>query len=486
MKFNYFNSAKNSLSLLCVSLCMLFVSCTPRDKEVIILSVNDMHASLERFPRFAYVVDSLRAIYPDLFLFSAGDIQTGSPFNDKVSPKGLPMIDLMNKVGFNASAIGNHEFDVGKQDFIIDTQAAHFAFLCANLSAPSYKGSKVKPYEIFKLPNGLKVGVWSAVQLNENNIPDTHPSKVKECTFVDYTEAFDRYKSLNDSCDLFVALTHLGYQTDLKLAKTMSKAGLDLIVGGHSHSLIKTLEKHDGVYVTQAGSKLRYTNLIKLKVSSKGVVTDCSLTQIALDEGSQEDPVIRKMVNKYKSVPQFMEVAGVATADFRGKDELGSLMSDANKAYAKADVSLQNRGGIRMNVLHKGDITVGDVLMLDPFGNNLFLLKMTGEELQAFCEGSFSIENGHFFVPSGLTLEAKVDANHQLKTLKIKVNGKRLNPKRLYKVAMSSYIALGYKLPHKDKGVNLNITTAEALIKYLQKKKKVSPIKQVRETFKED
>ena len=81
------------------------------ETEIVILSVNDMHANIDMFPKFATMVDSLRAIYPDLLLFSAGDNRTGNPINDQYDPVNYPMIELMNKTGFDLTTVGNHEWD---------------------------------------------------------------------------------------------------------------------------------------------------------------------------------------------------------------------------------------------------------------------------------------------------------------------------------------------------------------------------------------
>ena len=80
-------------------------------QTVHILAVNDMHATLENMPRLAAIADSLRNLYPSLLVLSAGDNRTGNPFNDMYKPSGYPMVALMNQIGFNASAVGNHDFD---------------------------------------------------------------------------------------------------------------------------------------------------------------------------------------------------------------------------------------------------------------------------------------------------------------------------------------------------------------------------------------
>ena len=99
-----------------------------------------MYGAIDNFPRLAFIVDSLRSLYPNMLLVSAGDNQTGNPVNDQYPEKGLPMIVLMNATGFNLSAVGNHEFDTGIKDFGKLISQAKFPFLCASLTNPTDKG----------------------------------------------------------------------------------------------------------------------------------------------------------------------------------------------------------------------------------------------------------------------------------------------------------------------------------------------------------
>ena len=101
------------------------------ETEIHILSVNDMHASIDMFPKFAALVDSLRGVHPDLLVFSAGDNRTGNPINDQYDPMNYPIIELMNRTGFDLSAVGNHEWDGNVVNFQHDIERAKFPFLCA-------------------------------------------------------------------------------------------------------------------------------------------------------------------------------------------------------------------------------------------------------------------------------------------------------------------------------------------------------------------
>ena len=133
------------ITLIIVS--FLFVA---RGETVRILSTNDMHAAIEKMPKLAAIVDSLRAIDPGLLVLSAGDNRTGNPYNDLYEPVSYPMIALMNFIGFDASALGNHEYDSKIEGLASMTALSNFRYLAANITCPPGSGIKVRPYEIFE------------------------------------------------------------------------------------------------------------------------------------------------------------------------------------------------------------------------------------------------------------------------------------------------------------------------------------------------
>ena len=120
----------------------------PITKSIEILAVNDMHAAIDNFPRFGFIVDSLRDIYPEMLLFSAGDNQTGNPINDQYPEKGMPIIELMNTLKFDLSAVGNHEFDSKPNGFSNILKKSNFDFICGNVEIEDKKRLPIKPYKI--------------------------------------------------------------------------------------------------------------------------------------------------------------------------------------------------------------------------------------------------------------------------------------------------------------------------------------------------
>jgi 5'-nucleotidase / UDP-sugar diphosphatase len=439
------------------------------ERQAVIFAVNDMHATIDNFPKLAYIVDSLEAIYPGMLLIAAGDNQTGNPINDQYPEKGLPMIDLMNATGFDFSAIGNHEFDSRPEGLGNLTNTANFSFICANLSMDNTLNVKISPYKIVTLPNGLKLAFLGLLQIGQNGIPDTHPDNIKGFSFRPPFETASEYISLKDSSDILIALTHLGFEDDVKLAESMSE-GIDLIIGGHSHTKVEKEQVHNGIMITQAENKLKYGTLIKLTISSDGTMRR-SMQLIDIRNLKKEKPSIRAMVDKYNDNPVLNEVIATSVNDFSSYEELGYLMADAQRDAAGADIALMNPGGVRIDRLDKGPVTIKNVYQLDPFGNELVVTKLTGEEIYSLMRAAWPVDDKAPLYPSGIRTELKLDAEGNPEEINILTeNGTPLEMNRVYSVAMNSYITQVYKYQHSDPGQSLFISTADALIGFLKKR----------------
>lgn len=440
----------------------------PAERQAVIFAVNDMHAAIDNFPKLAWIVDSLRTLYPDLLLIAAGDNQTGNPINDQYPEKGWPVIDLMNSVGFNLSAVGNHEFDTGPAGFSKLAGKANFSFICANVSGGGQHTVKISPYRIFTLPNGLRIAFLGLLQLGQNGIPDSHPDNVRNFVFRSPFETAPEYMWLNDSSDIFVALTHIGFEEDVKLAETMP-AGIDLIIGGHSHTRVEKDQIHNGIMITQAENKLKYGTLIKLAVGSDGAVSR-SMKLVDIRNSKNEKPAIRTMVDRYNDNPVLNEVIATAADDFSSYEELGYLMADAQREAAGADIALMNPGGVRIDQLPKGPVTIKNVYQLDPFGNELVVTKLTGAEIHSLMRAAWPVDDNSPLYPSGIRTEVKIDTEGNPAEFVIMTDdGALLDPGRIYTVAMNSYMTQVYDYRHTDPGQSLFFTTADALITYLKK-----------------
>jgi 5'-nucleotidase / UDP-sugar diphosphatase len=245
--------------------------------------------------------------------------------------------------------------------------------------------------------------------------------------------------------------------------------GIDLIIGGHSHTKVAKEQVHNGIMITQAENKLKYGTLIKLTISSDGTMRR-SMQLIDIRNLKKEKPSIRAMVDKYNDNPVLNEVIATSANDFSSYEELGYLMADAQRDAAGADIALMNPGGVRIDRLDKGPVTIKNVYQLDPFGNELVVTKLTGEEIYSLMRAAWPVDDKAPLYPSGIRTELKLDAEGNPEEINILTeNGPPLEMNRVYSVAMNSYITQVYKYQHSDPGQSLFISTADALIGFLKK-----------------
>ena len=434
-----------------------------------ILSVNDMHAGMERMPRFAFIVDSLRREYPELLILSGGDNQTGNPFNDQYDPKGWPMIEMMNAIGFDASVVGNHEFDTGREGFAYLVSHATFPFLCANMEPTA--DLPIHPRMTLRTKNGYTVGIISLLFINELGIPDSHPDKVRPFTFHEPMESYERYLGMRDSVDVLLFLNHYGVLHDQALAKALPSGVVDLIVGGHSHTKIDRELYENGILITQAGSKLHYCTLTDLTLGPDRRVIARSSRLIPIAEGGKEQPAMRALVDKIFANPEMHKALATTEEGLLSKEELGYLMTDAFREVTGADFALTNPGGIRIDSIAPGPISMLDVYTLDPFSNQMMTVELTPAELHRLFESGFDqLDDRQPIVPSGLHVTYALRADGTLEGVTIlDDNDQPLDADRTYKVALSSYAASVYSYGDKSRVKDEHLTSEEAIIAYLSR-----------------
>ena len=439
-------------------------------REIHILAVNDMHAQIEVFPQLAALADSLRTIDPSLLIFSAGDNRTGNPINDKYILPAYPMVALMNQVGFNGSTLGNHEFDVHSLKRLIGL--SNFRYICANAFPSDSSGIKLVPTQVFDV-EGLKVGVIGCIQLSPAGIPSTHPDNLEGISFKPAEEIIPQYESLSKECDVTILLSHLGYPDDIKMAEKFP--WLDLIIGGHTHTQLKGDEVKNGVLITQNRNKLHRVTYITLTVED-GKVVDKKAEYIDVRKFPKTVKVVEEMIRFYNDNPTLRRVLSVADTPFETREELGCLMCDAFMAETGSEIAIENPGGVRIDALPQGDITVRNVLEMDPFDNHAVILELTGNEIAhmmlTYCHNtlhSFPYVGGMQCV---ITLEK--DFPEKIQSIRLlTLEGKKLNMKKKYKVVTNNYIPATSEIP-EGSAHTLNLETSDIIMQYLEKKGQVS------------
>jgi len=440
-------------------------------EKIKIYHVNDMHGNIYNFSKIAYIIENDTT--KNKLLVSAGDLFSGNPTVDIYNPKGYPMIDLMNKLNFLYSVIGNHEFDYGQKILIDRIKQAKFKFLCANFSPSNELKDLVKDYNIYTTPEGIKIAFLGLIETSNNGIPSTMPQKVKGIKFKNALNIAKKYKFLKDSSDIFIVLSHLGSEYDFKLAKIMPE--IDIIIGGHSHEIINT--EYNNVLIVQAKSYLRYLGEITIEYDKeKKKIISKKEKLIRLSKIKKYDKELKKLINKYENNPILKEVIGYSVAKIEGKSKLGALMTDAYKFATKADIAFQNNGGIRIHQIPKGKIILKQIYKLDPFMNKLITYQMNIKDIKSLIK--YSIEhhgNNIDLQVSGMMYEVTFNPKEQIQNINLyDTNKKLLKNNKLYNVALNSYLADAYKFTYQKVIKKYDMTTEEAIINYIKSKKEIN------------
>jgi 5'-nucleotidase len=264
-----------------------------------ILHTNDVHSQIEPFPlnhneypnrggfaRRANIFKGLIKINPNTLIFDAGDIFQGTPYFNFF--KGDLELKLMKKMGYNAATIGNHEFDAGLNSLKKNILNNDFQFISSNYNFDNTElEGLVSKYKIYNR-QGIKIGVFGlGIELNGL----VNSSLYRETKYYDPVEiAKEMTRKLKEKkCDLIICISHLGhtYQndkiSDLKLGKLTSD--IDLIIGGHTHTLLKEPEiiknsKNEDVIINQVGSNGVYVGKIDFNFSNLNKISSNSIVEV--------------------------------------------------------------------------------------------------------------------------------------------------------------------------------------------------------------
>jgi 5'-nucleotidase/UDP-sugar diphosphatase len=453
----------------------------PAEARIVIFHFNDIHGKIDNFAKVAAIVGRERRSGGDVYLFCAGDNFTGNPVIDQYEPPGEPMLELLNRLGVDLLCPGNHEFDTGLENLTSFAARARFPMVSANIRTSGAMLPKLRPSLVLKTRSGLRIAVFGLIQVEAGNgLPSTHPDRVKGLSFSEPLQAALAMKKLRRGNNVFLALTHIGYEDDLRLAQQMPE--LDAIIGGHSHTRVDPAETVNGVLVAQAGSDNRFLGRIELRVRN-GRVVEKKGELIELKGVSEEDPEVKAMIARFNQNPAFSRVLVEAPFAIEGKDALGSLMTDAMRQAHGLDVAFQNEGGIRLNRLSE-KITLKDVYTLDPFGNQVVEIVMSAEEIRSLISDSFKRGKELDLQVSGLTYTVRTDGERRILEILLRgLDGRPLPEDRTYKVGVSSYVASSYKFDHRDPGRALNSNTADALIRFLESRPDFSVYRDVQRAF---
>ncbi|NVD41571.1 5'-nucleotidase C-terminal domain-containing protein [Ensifer sp. HO-A22] len=464
------------------------------DYELNILHINDLHSRVESINKFdstcsteeegknecfggvarlKTLIDQKRQDMSgkNVLLLNAGDNFQGSLFF--TTYKGLAEAEFLNLMKFDAMTVGNHEFDESEDGLVGFLEKVEFPVVTANV-LPSYKskiGDRIKPSIVLEV-GGQKVGIVGAVANDTPELSSPGPDILIGDDVATTTAAVEELKK--QGVDKIIALTHVGYPRDL--AAIAKIPDVDIVVGGHSHSLLSnTDEKAEGPYptmvdnpggykvpVVQAGSYSKYLGDLVVTFDDKGVVKAAKGDPILVDSSVKPDQsVLTRVAELAKPIEELRsKIIGKNEAPIDGSREtcrakeceMGSLVADAMLDRVKGQgvtIAITNGGGLRASI-DAGDVSMGEAITVLPFQNTVATFQLKGADIKAALENGLSkLEEAGGRFPQVAGLKYSFDRSEPVGSRVVSVEVKDgeaygpLDPAKTYSLVTNNYMRNG-------------------------------------------
>ena len=407
-----------------------------RKSEFVILSTNDMHASLDNVARLATAVKECRDTVFTIVV-DAGDRWTGNAYVDLAEGR-LPIIRLMNAVGYDVATLGNHDFDAGQRVLDEAIDEADFEVVCANMQSTSELLEDVECNERIVTPEGIAVDFVGVVTSYANGHPDGNDINFEGLQFENPQMVAEREcKALKG--DVKVLLSHMGHDRDMELAARFG--GYDVIIGGHTHQVLDTLV--NGSIIGQTGRKLKNIGVTKVQMRGSRVV-NIEYENIPL-KNYDKSAEVERVVEEIEANPALKEVVG-SMAQSVSHIGLCNLQTKIIKEATGADIGIYHRGGVRIiEGLPAGDVTIKTLFDNEPFFSQVHTCKMTPAQLRKLIVEKYNdtvnAKESHcidLYATTPYTII--VDENDRA----YDVQFPRLKEGEKYRVAIADYVARNY------------------------------------------
>ncbi len=400
---------------------------------------------------FAALAAVLKNGPQNYLLLDSGDFSNGTV--ETKNSKGLKAVELMNALHYDASTIGNHEFDFKDPGVAPILAHVNFALLAANFyEAGSLKRpAHVEPYKIFTR-NGVKFAVIG--------LAHTHPTQAtQKYTFTPQLRELENIlpEVEKQKPDVVVVIAHDSVADDRHgtegqyMAEIARQFGgrVHVVLGGHAHKIIQN-KKINGVLFVESGCYLKNVSKITVTTDDKtGKFVSAKSQLIPLEiTKTGEDKEILKLANRLRE-PGVDEVLGYTQEPMPRRasnpkfldDSLNNWVADLGRAYANVDVFITNREGTRVD-MPKGEVTKRDVIDIHPFENTVIKMTVDGRMLKRIVKSGLSKGRSRFAF-SGLAVNFVYNKKGQVKDLHIWVHNKPLENRKKYTIATNSFIAEG-------------------------------------------
>jgi len=425
-----------------------------------IVHTNDTHSRVLAtkdeigFAKIAAKVRELRDSGENVLVLDAGDTFHGQTISTLV--QGESVAKVMDTIRYDAMVPGNHDFNYGQERLAELDKLTDFPIISANVLKAD--GTPLFTPYIIKEFNGVKVGIFGLS--TPETAYKTNPNNLKGLTFDDPVIAAEKIlKELEGKTDIVIALSHLGLdEGSIHTSKLVAERvkGIDLIIDGHSHTVLNEGLKVGDTLIVQTGEYGKNFGVVNMVYKDSNVSTvKAKLISRADAEQIVEDADILKAVEgitaeqeKITSVvigKTAVELDGLREHARTGETNLGNLITDAVLKATGADAVITNGGGIRASI-DVGEITKGEVITVLPFGNYVVVKKVKGSDIVAALEHGVSVypaANGGFPHVAGIKFVFDPSKEAGSRVTKAEIGGKALDPDKEYILATNDFMAAG-------------------------------------------
>lgn len=470
-----------------------------KTKKFTILHSNDMHGDflaevqgeegklIGGLALLSGYINKVRREEENVLYVISGDMVQGSLIDSEY--KGISTIEIMNYLAPDVVALGNHEFDYGLPHLLFLEKMANFPIVNANLYINKYNKRLMQPYIILKKA-GFDILFTGVIT---EKVMDSIRQDELISSFVTLEEAsrevgriLNAYK--NDDIDLTILLTHIGFESDVQLANLLkSEWGVDIIIGGHSHTILEKPAKENNILIAQAGVGTDQIGRFDIIVDDDtNSIVEYKWQLIPIDNNLAEPDVkLQEYINSFQDTINrkyntlVCKFAQKLTHPKREVEtSLGNLIADAFAEIAECDIMLVGSGSIRVKEMGPL-VTLRDLLTCFPFDDSLTRYTISGAKIKKIFSHIMRTENrnseGECYQVNSKVKAVYSDAQHRL--LSLKINDKNISNTKFYRTCIQGYHfnnATAYlnisqeELLESDKTKVITTSAREVLEEYLR------------------
>lgn len=455
-----------------------------KQRSIVILYENDVHCAVDGYAKLAGLRDAI-ADTADVFLVSNGDYVQGQTVG--AISKGQYIVDVMQKMDYDAITLGNHEFDYGMERMFQLLRQVPVPVVCCNLYDVRFGRNVFAPYVMKRMGNKkiAFLGVVTPTSMEDEAyaFKDERDSIIYDLQFVDIPVSVQRAvdEARRAGADYVIVDSHLGEQKTQRHSDShtmvANTSGIDIVLDGHSHSVIlaDTVLNKEGkpIVVTQTGTK--FANVGKLVIMPDGKMIN---SLIPIKSVTEKNAYVAQVVDSINNMlnAQTSRLVCHSDVDLRITDDMGNeinrvaetnagdIVTDAFRFVTGSDIAVLNCGSIR-NEVKAGDLTYGDLLSLLPYDNYIVVAEVKGSTILSMLTKLMSFlpePDGQFPQVSGIKFIIH-EKEHRVSDVQI-LNGatqhyEPLNPDRVYTVATTKYCVTDGGLYNTLKGSRIKWET---------------------------